>query len=260
MGQIVKLKVVEVPTSIMNVKSSKGTTPKILPGVNHSISPSLDSFGRMNTGVTSEEYMKIMSADGGEPIPYQKFYTNFCIKVSDKGKDLDLSIPKHKLMYALLKISKEVAKNKAEVNSAVHTFYIEDENEEALKKLSSIEAKKVAYSLFSEMAPSEIRDFLVLFGKDVSNVSDKVAEAKLGELIEINPGKFTKMFKDVNKEVKINLRKLVANGIVRKEGPVHFFGEEGEAVMLGSTEELAMAFLTDAKNQDLYISLLQNLE
>ena len=260
MGPIVKIKVVEVPTSIMNVKSSKATTPKILPGVYHAISPCLDSFGRMVTGVTSEEYNKIMSTDAGNPIPYNEFYTNFCVKISDSGKELDLSIPKHKLMYALLKTSKEVASNKEEINPAVHTFYIEDENEEAVKKLTAIQSKKEAYSLFAEMTSKEVRDFLVLFGKSSDNVSDKVAEAKLGEMIDVNPEKFIKLYNDVNKEVKINLRKLVQKGIIRKEGKAYFYGEEGEAIFLGSTEELAIVYLGEANNQDLYISLLTELE
>lgn len=256
MGQIVKIKVVEVPTSIINVKSGKATTSKILPGVYQTISPGMDSFGRIVTGVDSEQYIKIMTEEGKEIVPYSKFFENFCIKISDSGKELDLSIPKHQLMYALAKVSPRVAKNKLELNPAVHTFYIEDEDKEALTKISSIQSKRKAYSLFAEMSPNEMRDFLILFGKESSNVNDAVAEAKLGELIEVNPDRFVKYYNDVNKEVKIVLRKLTNKGIVRKEGKAYFYGDEGEAVFLGSTEELAIVFLGEPKNQDLYIALL----
>jgi hypothetical protein len=259
---IVKLEVVLVPNSTTDVKSSKKMTPKILPGVTHTLAPVLDKYGRIVTGCTEEKYKEIIANDMGstEPLSYFDFYKNFFVKVTSKGKELNLDVPKHKLIYEFLKTQPDVANNGEKVNSSKHFFYLIDKEEEAKSKLSSIDFKMKAYSYLNEMGSEDIGSFLVLYGKDFRNVSPALSKAKLGELIEKDPAKFISLYEDNNREVRTNLRKMVLHSIVRKEGPAHFYGDEGDAIFLGGSEELAVEFLKENKNQDLYINLLKVLE
>lgn len=259
MDNIVKIKVIEVPTSRINVKSSKKTTPAILPGVSHTLAPPMDSFGQLVTGTSKSDYDKIMK-DEINPPEYMEFFSKLTIKISEGGKELNLSIPKHLLMYNLAKKIKTVASEKEVVNPSVHRYYIVDENAQALKKLSGIQIKTRAYKLFAEMSPNDARDFLVLYGKDSKSVNDDIVQAKLGELIESDAEKFVSLYEDNNKEVKIVLQKLTRMNILRKEGKSYFYGDEGEAVFLGATQEMAVEFLKDPENQELYIALISELK
>lgn len=258
----VKLEVVEIPNSTMDVKSSKGKTKKILPGVTQTLAPVMDSFGRIVTGVTEEKYNEIMSHDKSvtQPISYIDFYRNFCVKVTDKGKMLDLTVPKHQLIYEFLKTSPDVAESSKKVNSSIHTYYLVNEEAEAEMKLSKIDLKMKAYTYLNEMSSEDIVDFLVLYGKDTRSISPALAKSKLGEYIETDPRKFIERYEDNNRQVRTNLRKMITTGIIRKEGPAHFYGDEGDAIFLGGSEELAVEFLKETKNQDLYRNLLEILE
>lgn len=257
----VKLEVVQVPASRMDVKSGKKFTKKILPGVSHALAPGMDRYGRVVTGCTEEEYDEIMEGDLGvsEPLSYPQYFRNFCVKVTADGKELNLEIPEHQLIYRFLKTLPEVAKSKKLVNSSVHNFYLIDEEAEAEKQLSEIDFKMKAYSYLNDMSAEDIIEFLVLYGKEYRNVSPSLAKAKLGELIETNPERFITLYQDNSREVKIKLRMLQRIGIIRKEGPAYFYGAEGDAIMLGASEELAIAFLSEMKNQELYISLIKML-
>lgn len=258
----VKLAVVDIPNSTMDVKSSKGKTKKILPGVTQTLAPVMDSFGRIVTGVTEEKYNEIMSHDQSvtQPIAYVDFYRNFCVKVTDKGREFDLSIPKHQLIYEFLKRCPDVAESSKKVNSSIHTYYLVDEEAEAEKKLSKIDMKMKAYTYLNEMSSDDIVDFLVLYGKDTRSISPALAKSKLGEYIETNPSVFIERYEDNNRQVRTELRKMVVKGIVRKEGPAHFYGNEGDAIFLGGSEELAVEYLKEIKNQELYRNLLEILE
>jgi hypothetical protein len=258
----VKLEVVDVPNSTMDVKSSKGTTKKILPGVQQTLAPVLDNFGRRKTGVTAKEYEEIIAEDnsGTEPLSYSEFYLRLAVKVSDQGKEFDLSIPKHKLIYKFLLTLPEVAKNKKDVNTAVHTYYLVDEEAEAETQLSKIDLKMKAYSYLNEMSSEDIVEFLVLYGRDTRNTSSSLAKAKLGDYIENDPQKFISLYEDNNREVRLKLRQMVLHRVIRKEGPAHFYGEEGDAIFLGGSEELAVEFLKQDKNQELYLNLCGMIE
>jgi hypothetical protein len=258
MDRVVKIKVVEIPTSRINVKSSKKMTPGILPGVRHTLAPAMDKFGRLITGTTKEEYDKIMKGEINPP-SFNEFFERISVKIDENGKDLNLSMPKHQLIYNFIKKLKQVADEKENVNPALHKFYIEDEDEKALKKLDTIKDKTKAYKIFASMSPEESRDMLVLYGKNASSSSDDVVQAKLGELVETNPSKFISLYNDNNREVKINLEKLTNKGVIRKEGKAYFYGDEGEAIFLGSTKEMAVEFLKDSENQELYIALISEL-
>jgi hypothetical protein len=84
--------------------------------------------------------------------------------------------------------------------------------------------------------------------------------AKLGEYIELDPQKFISLYKDENREVRINLHKLTRKGILRKENGAYFYGEKDDnPVFLGATEEMAIVKLIDPENQDLYVTLISQL-
>jgi hypothetical protein len=259
MEQIVRVKPIQIPTSRVNIKSIEKTTSGILPGVSHTLAPVLDSFGRVKTGTNEEDYAKIMEKETNPP-PFNDFYSKLSFRIGEDGRELNLSISKHKLIYNFLLTLKTVAKEGEKINPSIHKYFIEDENEKAIKQLGTIQAKKEAYSMFDKMSPKDVRDFLVLYGKDASTVSDDVAQAKLGELLENDPKRFTTLFNDNNKEIRINLQKLSREGIVRKEGSSYFYGDKGEnPVFLGATEEMAVVFLNDDENQELYISLISQI-
>lgn len=259
----VKLEVVDIPASTINVKSGRKFTKKILPGVSQTLAPAMDKFGRVITGTNEKDYTEIMAKDDtiAEPLSYKDFYRNLAVKVTDKGKDFDRSIPKHELTYRMLLTLPEVAMNKDEVNSSIHDFYLVDEETEAKEKLTTMDSKIKAFGYLNQMTPEDIKDILFLYGINTLTSSDSLAKAKIGEKIEEDAKTFISLFEDNGRSHRILLRKLLAKNIVRKEGGAYFYGEQGDnPILIGGTEELAVEFLKDVKNQDLYISLLKMVE
>jgi len=256
--KIVRIDVVEVPNSTRDIKNPKGLTKKILPGVLKTLAPVLEKSGMIATGVTPEEYIKVVEHDVfASEEKYADFYRNIYVKVGAAGSELKLNIPTDFLIWKYLHFHPEVCTDVKYLNPAKHTFIMVDKEKEAEEKLSSMDYKIEAFSIIREMSEESVKDFLILYGRQSEGISYKEAKSLLTDYIEANPKKFITYYNDSSKEYKINFKKMLKNKILERRGGVLYYGED---VALGATPEQAVENLKNTENQELYIKLLDLLD
>lgn len=256
MERIVKLEIAEMPASRRDVKSSTGKTTKLMAGASLGLAPVIDKrLGTVKTGTTRKEFEELFPGED-----YDKFFKGFIVRLSTEGKFLDLSTPLHKIIYNLMKVHPWVCLDYSQYNPAKHKVILSDEEAKAEARVKVADMRRKAYVAVDEMSPTAMRKFLYLYGIDTSKASDVVVRDKVLELAEKDSEKFTKLYYDENKATRTLLKTLQARGIVRKNGASYFYGEQENSIHLGANEELAITFLDDAKNQELKIRLMSELE
>jgi hypothetical protein len=256
MERIVKLEIAEMPASRRDVKSSTGKTTKLMAGASLGIAPVIDSrLGTIKTGTDRKEFEELFPGEN-----YDDFFKGFIVRLSTEGKLLDLSTPLHKIIYNLMKVHPWVCLDAKNYNPGKHRVILSDEEAKAEARVKVADMRRKAYVAVDEMTPTDMRKFLYLYGIDTTKGSDMVVRDKVLELAEKDPEKFTKLYYDENKATRTLLKTLQARGIVRKNGAAFFYGDPESSVSLGANEELAITFLDDAKNQELKIRLMNELE
>lgn len=165
-------------------------------------------------------------------------------------------IPMDRLKILILKNHPSIANSLSEVNPDTQ-FYIVDEAAETERKATKAEKKSEAYLLLAEMSPSEQRQFLKLYGKGGSEMSERDVKAELGTNIEDNVNDF--LSKSSFSKEKINIRAfifdLVAHNILRIRGGNYFDSDEDK----GNLETLTAYFLAPEK-QEVYMNYKERLE
>lgn len=253
----VKLSIAEMPATRRDVKSSNGKTKKLLVGASLGIAPIIDKvIGKVVTGTTRDEFAELFPGED-----YDKFFKGFYIRISSEGKTLDLAEPMHKIIYNLMKVHPRVCLDPSKYNPGIHQIVLTDKEAEAEARIKLSDRKMKAYRALDEMSTSEMRKFLYLYGVNSKDASDTMIRSKIMEFVESDPDKFNTYYYDANKEERVFLKTLQSKGIVRKNGSSYFYGESGEdSIHLGANDEMAIEFLKNAKNQELKIRLIAELE
>jgi len=178
------------------------------------------------------------------------------IKLEDGPTTFSKSHPKDRLKILILQNHPLVANSLAEVSPETD-FYIVDEVLEQEKKLNKAEKKERAYAIFSEMSPSEKRQFLKMIGKGGNEMSDVDVKAELSTILEDNVDDF--LSKSEFSKEKLTIRAfifdLVQYGILRIRGGHYFDSDEDK----GNLEALTTYFLSPSK-QDAYLTYKERLE
>ena len=256
MERIVKLEIAEMPASRRDVKSSSGKTTKLMAGASLGLTPVIDkTMGTMITGTSRDEFKELLPGED-----YDKFFKTFSVRLSIAGKTLNLSTPIHKITYNLLMVHPWVCLDVTKYNPGKHKVILSDEEAKAEARVKVADQRRKAYVAVDEMSSSDMRKFLYLFGIDGKNASDMVVRDKILDLAEKDSETFVKLYYDDNKATRTLLKTLHSRGIVRKNGASYFYGTTEESIHIGANEELAITFLDDAKNQELKIRLLNELE
>ena len=256
MSRIVKLEIAEMPASRRDVKSSTGKTTKLMAGASLGLTPVIDSrLGTILTGTTRKEFEELFPGED-----YDKFFAKLTVRLSIEGKTLDLTSPMHKVIYNLLKVHPWVCLDVTKYNPGKHKVILSDEEAKAEARVKVADLRRKAYVAVDEMSSSDMRKFLYLFGIDGKNASDIVVRDKILDLAEKDSETFVKLYYDDNKATRTLLKTLNSRGIVRKNGASYFYGSTEESIHIGANEELAILFLDDAKNQELKIRLMGELD
>jgi hypothetical protein len=254
----VRIDVIDVPNSTRDIKNKTGKTKKILPSINKTLAPVLTRTGSIATGATEEEFKAIMAKDPFlRGTDYKEFYNKVSVSIGIGGKEFDLSIPKDHLIWLFLKEHPEVCTDLKTLNPSKHTYLMVDKELEAEEKLTKIEYKVQAYGHLNEMTADEVKDFLILYGRNPDGVSPKVARTLIAEYIESNPSKFVTYYNDASRKYKIDFKKLMDAKILERRGGVYYYGED---VSLGASVEQAVEHLRSNANQELYLRLIELLE
>lgn len=253
--------------SIITIKRIKkkgwaSSTGERYPGTTYTLCLPLDARTGSYKKILNSEEVKELEKEIGESLSFRvtnTFWRDFkSTFVAEEDKILDLSDPMHRIEYALLLASEEVANNELERhNNPKAKWVIFNEEKEAEEKLKATEIRKKGYKILDTITPEEIREMLLLIGQGngVERLSNNVVEKRLVSWVEDedNNGKnsldrFRKLillYEDKYKNDKVFLAKLVKSGLFRKRGNSYFYNQD----LIGDGEDLALAELR--KNKEL---------
>lgn len=222
--------------------------------------------GVINTGLTESEerkFEKELSLKEGTLSKGSTFWDNYTIIIPEEGLVLNTEIPDHNLKYKLLLADPYVVQGEENLKRKANAEYVMT-SEEGKAKSENTKRNVIAkaYAIFAKMTKVEISDALYMFGKDSENLDPEIAQNRLGEIVDDNPGKFLEIVGDSQFKDKVWFMKLIKAGIVKKHGtgkgtnmPLYF-----EDIMLGNGLAEAIAFVKDKENQAILLGLKKSLD
>ena len=128
---------------------------------------------------------------------------------------------------------------------------------EAIEKNKINKLRRDAIIAFGKLSLEEIRKCLRLFGVSADTMSNELVESTLFSLVDKQPQNFfTKWVNNKTKETEFLIESAIAKGIIRKDRTQYYYGSE----MLADSLEDCIAYLDAKKNQDLKISIINQVE
>lgn len=223
----------------------------------HSLSAYYDNFGSMNTGLSDDDAERLGKILDKDLRNTSAFWYDYRVIMTDKELVLNLNKPEDELKYKFLENHYLVSKSESDLNPKA-VYMIHNETEEAKSINTSATVKVKAYTLYSALTNEQKKDVLRLYPgfSKTDNVGDVIIDARLFEQMEKDPSRFVKLVEDKKRDMKVLLKDLVTNKILRKNKNAYYYGEDA----LGHDEESTITYLDDPSNQSLKIVLMQELE
>ena len=128
---------------------------------------------------------------------------------------------------------------------------------EAIQQNKINKVRRDALKEFDKLSLDQMRKCLRIFGVKSDTMSNELLESTLLNLIDKNPQKFfTVWVNNKTKETQYLIEEAIAKGIIRKDHTQYYYGTE----MLADSLEDCIAYLDSKKNQDLKLSILNQVE
>ena len=247
----------EVIVRIMKMNPWTGLTK--WPTTYDYVGPYYTRTGSMYTGLTKEDAKRLEQAlnyEEGRLNPNSTFWDTFAVKIGKNDLVLNTDKPEDELKYLFLKNHKRVADGLAKMNpSKDYVLINKDFEAEQSNRYNKI--KREAYRALDKMSVEDMRKCLRLYGMKSDTMSNELVEAKLTEQIEKSPEQF--MIKWVNnkdKEMNFIIEEAISKNILRKNRSQYYFGTD----MIGNGIDDVIAYLKDKKNQDILLTIKQEIE
>ena len=143
-------------------------------------------------------------------------------------------------------------------NVTPSTDYVIINKDSEAKEANKInKIKREAYREMDKMSIEDMRKCLRLYGIKSDTLSNELIEAKLSEQIENAPDRFLqKWVNNPNREISFVIEEAIAKNIIRKNRSQYYFGTD----LIGNGIEDVIAYLNDKKNQDLRLSIMQEIK
>lgn len=223
------------------------------------IAPSLTRSGNHHTGLTPEDELRLEKALGlGEKTlaQYSSYWNTFTVKITNRELVLDTDRPWDELQYLFLKNHHRVSNGINDMKPKADYVLI-NKDSEAQESNRLNKRKRDAIKEFDKMSLEDMRKCLRLFGYKADTMSAELVESKLFELVEKDPEKFfLKWVNNKTKNTEFTIQAAIAKNIMRKNKNAYYYGTE----IIGTSLEDAVAFLDNKNNQDLKITVLNELE
>ncbi len=214
-----------------------------------------------NTGLTKEEAEKLekeMRMEPGTLDRFSRYWRDYGVFLTDKGLTLDLDNPKDFLDYKLLTVNEKVAPSiNEQVNCPKSRYVIYDVQDEAKKENEFNKIKKKAFIEFGKLSISDMKKVLKLFGNaSTTNTTDEIVENTLMNIVETKPSEFLKVINIEDFTTRLLIEDLLHTNIIRKVGTRYEYGQD----VLGHTLDKTIAYFKDPINNELVLTLRENLE
>lgn len=223
------------------------------------ISPYWTRSGNVYTGLTEADekrFEKLLGYADGHLAKSSPFWTNFCVKLGEKEKVFNTEIPYDEMQYLFLCGHKRVATSLADIKAATDYVLINKEAE-AQESNRINRVRRNAIKEFDKMSLEDMRKCLRLYGYKADSMSSELVESKLYSLVESDPTKFyTRWVNNKVKNTEFVIEQAIAKNIMRKSRNVYYHGTD----IIGSSLEDAVAYLDAPKNQDLKLTIMQEIE
>lgn len=222
------------------------------------ISSYLTRAGNIYTGLTEEDARRLEKEIGypeGHLSPLSPFWKTYSIKLGAKPLILHTERPEDELAYLFLKNYKQVALGLSNIRPH-HDYVLVNSEAEAEAKNKINKIKRDAFAEFNKMSLEDMRKCLRIYGHKSENISNELVESKLFEIIESDPNKFFMVWvNNKNKDTQYILETSISKNIIRKSKNVYYYGTD----IIGRSNDEAIAFLNDKANQDIKISILDQI-
>lgn len=223
------------------------------------IAPYYTRSGSIYTGLTPEDEKYFENALGfaeGTLAKNSSYWTTFCVKIGSRTVLLDDSNPMHAMMIKFLTGHKRVATSLDKMDAGKDYLLINREAE-AIEQNKINKIRRDAIKEFDKLSIDQMRKCLRLFGVKSDNMSNELVESTLFGMIDKDPKRFfTKWVDNKSKDTEFILESAIAKGIVRKDKTQYYYGSE----MFADSLQEAVAYLDSKKNQDLKISIINQIE
>lgn len=223
------------------------------------VGPYWTRTGNIYTGLSEEDARRLekeLGYEEGKLNPSSEFWTTFAVQLGKRDLILDTNKPYDELKYLFLKNHKRVADGMNAMNPSKDYLLINKDSEaEETNKRNKV--KRDAYRELDKMSIEDMRKCLRLYGMKSDSMSNELVEAKLSEQIESAPDKFiTKWVNNPNKEMNWMIEEALSKNILRRNRAQYYFGTD----LIGNGIEDVIAYLKDKKNQDILISIKNELK
>ena len=223
------------------------------------IAPYFTRSGSIYTGLTPEDEKKFEKALGyaeGTLAKSSPFWQTFTVKIGSRSMILDDQFPRQEMIIKFLSGHKRVATSLDKL-TAGKDYLLINRQAEAIEQNKINKLRRDAIKQFDKLTLDEMRKCLRLFGVKSDNLSNELVESTLFNLVDKQPKKFfDKWVDNKSKETEFLIEEAIAKGIIRKDRTQYYYGSE----MLADSLESCIAYLDAKKNQDLKLSIINQVE
>lgn len=128
---------------------------------------------------------------------------------------------------------------------------------EAIETNKLNKLRRDAIKEFDKLSMDQMRKCLRILGIRAEGMSNELVESTLFGIVDKEPRKFfNKWVDNKSKETEFVLESAIAKGIVRKDRTQYYYGTE----LFADSLQDAIAYLDAKKNQDLKLSIINQIE
>lgn len=223
------------------------------------IAPYYTRSGSIYTGLTPEDekyYEKTLGYAEGTLSKTSSFWNTFCVKIGARSLILDDQYPRQEMIIKFLTGHKRVATSLDKLNAGKDYLLI-NRQAEAIEQNRVNKLRRDAIKEFDKLTLEQMRKCLRLFGVKSDNMSNELVESTLFGLIDKQPQKFFSVWvNNKSKETDFLIEEAIAKGIIRKDRTQYYYGSE----MIADSKDDCIAYLDSKKNQDLKLSIINQVE
>lgn len=223
------------------------------------IAPYLTRSGSIYTGLTPEDERKFEKELGyaeGTLAKSSPFWQNFTVKIGAKTLILDDSFPRQEMIIKFLSGHKRVATSLDKLNAGKDYLLI-NRQAEAIEQNKVNKLRREALKAFDKLTLDDMRKCLRIFGVNAAELSNELVESTLFGIIDKKPQQFfDKWVDNKSKETEFLIEEAIAKGVIRKDRTQYYYGTE----MLADSLQDCIAYLDAKKNQDLKLSIINQVE
>lgn len=216
--------------------------------------------GSRYTGLTDDEarrFEKLLGHPEGYLDRSSPFWINFSFKIGAGDTILDTDIPFEEMLYLFFsRDHKDIANGTSKIKPG-NKYVLINKESEAVEHNTFSRIKRKAISEFEKLSLEDMRKCLRLFGYKADTMTADLVEQKLYDYVEHDPNRFLdKWVNNKTRNTEALIATAISKNILRKNKNVYYYGTD----IIGNSMEDTVAFFEDKNNQDIKLSILNELE